>query len=366
LSPARLACGLGALALACAAPAPVPPHIPAWNEGGAAIVVEDDERQLWRESEAALEALRKESALLEDPALLGYLDGVLAALTPDGLPAEAPRPRVAVTRSTERNAGAFSDGLVLISTGFLAALADEAQAAAAFSHEVAHFLARDPLSALHSRRQSASTVTRMTLSRAREEEADRLGLELMERAGYDPHGMIEMLTLLGSEQKAPARGEAVFASHPFTTERTRALEAAMPRTAGGSGRRDAARYESAIANLLLVEAQLELDADQLDRAGAAIERHLRLRPNSGHAYYLKAERERRVAPEGRHAPAVREAYERAIALAPDDADALRALGFLCRESGEAERSRELFRRYLAAAPDAKDRKLIERYLGEAP
>ena len=63
---------------------------------------------------------------------------------------------------------------------------------------------------------------------------------------------------------------------------------------------------------------------------------------------------------------MREAYERAVALAPDDPDALRALGFLCREFGEAERSRELFRRYLAAAPDAKDRKLIERYLGEAP
>lgn len=353
-----------ALALACATPPPPGPRVPAWQDRSAAIVVEDDERKLWQESQQAIDTLRSEGALFEDAALLEYLDGVLETLVPDGLPAEMPRPSVSVLRSIDRNASAFADGRILISTSFLAALADEAQAAAALAHELAHFLVRDPLSKLRSLRQSASTVTRMTWSRAREDEADRLGLELMERAGYDPQAMLEMLTLLGAEEDAFSRADAVFASHPFTGERVRALESRVSPVSTARGRRDAARFERAIADLLLVDAQLELEAGRLDRAGPVIERRLRLRPTDGRSWYWKAEHERRVAKEGRRAPTARAAYERAVELAPDDAEALRALAFLYREEGEVDGARVLFRRYLDAAPVAPDRKLIERYLVE--
>jgi predicted Zn-dependent protease len=356
---------LPALALACAAAPPLPAHVPAWNDAGALVVVDDDERRLWQESETAFEALRSEGALLEDPALLAYLDGVVAALLPDGLPAEMPLPRAAVLRSTDRYAGAFADGRIVISTSFLAALADEAQLAAALGHELAHLLARDPRSALQARRQSASTTARMAWSRAREEAADRLGVRLMERAGYDPHGVLEMLAMVGSEEQPVRRGDAVFASHPFAAERVRALERDVARHGSAARRRETERYERAIAGVLLVAAEEALEADQLERAEAAIQRHLRLHPDSGRAWYLEAERQRRVEREGRRAPSARHAYERAVELAPDDPDALRALGFLCRESGETERARALLGDYLRVAPDAPDRKLIERYLSES-
>ena len=89
-------------------------------------------------------------------------------------------------------------------------------------------------------------------------------------------------------------------------------------------------------------------------------------PEAGRGFYLMAELDRIEAPEGRRAAEVRALYERAVELAPEDSDALRTLGLLCRELGEHARARDLLRRYVSAAPQAADRKLIERYLDEAP
>ena len=353
---------LAALAFACVSPPPPPPAVPAWNAAPPPIVVEDDERALWAEAQRDFEKIEEEKLLVDDEPLTQYLDGVLAAILPAGLPPEMPKARVRVIRSAERNAGAMPDGMVLVSTSALAALADEAQLAGLFGHELAHVLARHGLIERRFEKVSASTVQRMEVSRAQEDQADRLGLELMQNAGYEPRGVLETLTLLSEDDPAANWANRRFESHPFMSSRIQTLRGLVPATE--EGRREVARYENAIADVLLVAAETELEADLLERADAAIDRHLRLRPESGRGYYWKAEHERRVAKEGRRAPAARQAYERAVELSPDDPDALRALAFLCRESGEPERARELFGHYLSVAPDAADRKLIERYLGQ--
>jgi predicted Zn-dependent protease len=358
---ARLALSLLA-ALACARPAPTP-ALPGWHQsGGAPLRVEEDERALWQEAQREYEKLEEGEELLEDDMLAHYLEQIVAELLPAGLPAEMPAPRPLVIRSADRSAGASADGTLLISTSLLAAIADEAQLAAVLGHELAHLLARHSLIAARYEKTSFSTTARMKLSRRQEVEADQLGLELMQKAGYDPQAAIEMLALLEADG-SELRGKPRFQSHPFLADRIHALRFQGFAAAGAGGRREATRYEEAIAEpLLLVAAEIELAAGQIERANAAITRHLRLRPESGRGYYFKGEYARRVAKQGRHSPRARRAYERAVELAPDDPDALRALGFLCRESGEPERARALFGHYLRVAPDAADRKLIERYL----
>lgn len=358
---ARLAL-LASLACACAS-SPSAPQLPAWHEGGGSeVVVEEEERALWAEAGQRLEKLDETDLLLEEEPLSHYLHGVLGALLPEGLPPGAPTPSVHVLRSVEWSAGASPDGMILVSTSLLAALANEAQLAALFGHELAHVLLRHSLAGKRFAAISASTVERMRLSRAQEESADRLGLDLLQKAGYDAGEALGMLAVLGRDEKRGLYPE--FESHPVIPDRIRTLRRMVPPDAAAAARRETERYEDAIAGLLLVAAETELEAGLLDRADTAIARHLRLRPDSGRGYFLKAEHERRVAREGRRSPAARRAYERAVELAPDDPDALRALGFLCREAGEGARARELLSNYLRVAPDARDRKIIERYLGE--
>jgi predicted Zn-dependent protease len=362
---ARAAAAAAVLAAACASPPPPAPLVPAWHQPGATLVVADDERALWDEAARERESFAKDGAFLDDAPLTAYLDAMITGLLPPGLPDAMPRPHVHVLRATELNGAAAPDGGVFVSTSLLAALADEAQLAALFGHELAHLLARHTLIERRYRAHSASTARRMTLSRAQEDEADRLGLALMRDAGYEPRAAVEMLSTIATRDPEERGAFPRLESHPFLDERIRTLRGLVPRAGAEQGRREISRYENAIAPVLLVAAENELEAGRLPQARAAIDRHLRLRPGSGRAHYLRAEHARRVEPSGRHAPAVRQAYERALELSPDDPDALRALGFLVRENGETERARELFARYLRAAPGAPDRKLIERYLGPA-
>jgi predicted Zn-dependent protease len=57
-------------------------------------------------------------------------------------------------------------------------------------------------------------------SRDDEREADRLGMEYMVRAGYDPQGMVGLMDVLrGLSSKKPSMVERMFATHPMSSER---------------------------------------------------------------------------------------------------------------------------------------------------
>ena len=113
------------------------------------------------------------------------------------------------------------------------------------------------------------------------------------RGLFSPRGALETLTLLAQDDTVARGTNPRFESHPFITERIRTVRWAVSGLA--PGRREPERYENAIADVLLVAAQGELEAGLLERANAAIDRHLRLRPESGRGYYWRAEHERRVA-----------------------------------------------------------------------
>jgi beta-barrel assembly-enhancing protease len=357
------ALALPALLACVGAPAPLPPVLPGWHEAGAAeSAIDEDERALWKRSEELHEEIRKEELALEDAPLATYLTGVLEALLPR-LPEAAPKPSVYVVRETNRQGGTSPNGTIVVSAGILAALENEAQLAALLGHELAHFLARHSLIEKRYEKLSTSTVERMNLARAQEDAADLLGLELMHGAGYDPREIPRMLALLRSDDSAGRTPHPAWESHPIVDARIRRVNERIPPSANGST--ETARYEAAIGNLLAVTTQLETDAGLLTRARATLARFQSLMPAAGRGFYLKAELDRIAAPEGRRAAEVRALYERAVELAPEDSDALRALGLLCRELGEHTRARDLLRRYVSAAPQAADRKLIERYLNEA-
>lgn len=79
--------------------------------------------------------------------------------------------------------------------------------------------------------QLATQVSAVTFqlphSREQEAEADRIGLELMARAGYDPNAAISLWQKMG---KLGGEGPPEFLStHPSGDSRIRDLEASVPR-----------------------------------------------------------------------------------------------------------------------------------------
>jgi tetratricopeptide (TPR) repeat protein len=347
--------------------APPAPKIPGWVDPAAqTTVVGDEEREMWAQSSQALAELEAQGFIVSDPKASAYLAGILTRLLPGSLPASAPTPGVRIVRSVDRQASSLANGVILVSTSYLAALANEAQLAGLLGHELGHFLARDSLVQKRYAQLSTSTVERMRLARSLEEAADRTGLALMRHAGYDPREMAGMLAVVQADDMAGRGPVSAWESHPYIPDRLNTLRRSVGAVAASETTINREPYEDAMADLFLVAAQGELDARRLARARAAIERHLLIRPASGHGYFLLAEHARLTEPDGRRSAIARRNYERAVELAPNDPDAVRALALLYREDGDLERARPLFATYLRVAPQAPDRKLIERYLAGAP
>lgn len=159
---------------------------------------------------------------------------------------------VNVETSKDVNAYCMPGGKIMVYTGLIDQLqASDAELAAVIGHEIAHALrehSRERLSRAYleqiaiagvvlatgaspSTADLATQVSAVTFtlphSREQEAEADRIGLELMARAGYDPNAAI---TLWKKMAQIGGRGGPEFLStHPSSESRIRDLEANVPR-----------------------------------------------------------------------------------------------------------------------------------------
>lgn len=222
--------------------------------------------------------VRKEMRELKDPETLAYVRGLGRRLAQ-----KAPGPRYpytfSVTDYREINAFALPGGPVWIQRGVLHASTNESQVASVIAHEIAHIAQRHAASQL-----TASVLTNMGLgllgamlgnsggataaqtaaalmangmflkfSRDDEREADRVGLEILTRAGWDGRGMVELFDLLQREaRRNPGSVEVFFSTHPSAADRIKEMQAAVARTP--AGRRDSGEFQRLKARLLRMAA----------------------------------------------------------------------------------------------------------------
>jgi predicted Zn-dependent protease len=163
---------------------------------------------------------------------------------------------VRVFASDDLNAFALPGRKIGVYTGLLKAAQNQNQLATVIGHEVAHVLAKHGnermstnfaaetglqlVSVLAGDPGSAQSQTVMALlglgtqvgvllpfSRAQEEEADILGLDLMAEAGFDPSASVELWQNMAamSEGQPPE----FLSTHPGTQSRIQALSNRMPR-----------------------------------------------------------------------------------------------------------------------------------------
>jgi predicted Zn-dependent protease len=189
---------------------------------------------------------------------------------------------IAVLNIPDVNAFALPDGRVFVTRGLLVLLDNEAQLAAVVGHEMAHVTARhaEQRRALRQRNvEAAVSVARTTgdaqlardvvalgvlderaYSRDQEFEADRIGIAMLGRAGYDPDAAIAALSRLREHDLLEARlasrspdsidsAANMMSTHPRTVDRVRAArDLVAARSRGGETNRD--RYLAAIDGLL--------------------------------------------------------------------------------------------------------------------
>ncbi|MBI4885482.1 MAG: M48 family metalloprotease [Acidobacteria bacterium] len=173
------------------------------------------------------------------------------------------------------NAFALPGGPVWINRGVLHAATTESQVAGVLAHEVAHIAQRHAASQLTkglvanlglgllgavlgngggagTAQAAAGLLTNgifLKFSRDDEREADRVGLQLMRRAGWDARGMVELFEILQREQaRNPGSVETFFSSHPSPQDRIERLRDEVARQRGGT--RDTPQFQAVKARLL--------------------------------------------------------------------------------------------------------------------
>ena len=156
-----------------------------------------------------------------------------------------------VIESDDVNAFAAPGGYVFITRGLYAMLKDEAALAGVLGHEVAHVQQKHHLKVLQQQqligigskllgRQvggndqnvqriigSGAEIMARGLDKSAEFEADRIGVVLAARAGYDPWGLPEVLQDMGAIAKSSSSVALLFKTHPAPEERLTQLGEAM-------------------------------------------------------------------------------------------------------------------------------------------
>lgn len=356
-----------------------------------------DEKGMWQLYERAERDIADSNLLIKDKALTSYLGGIAEKV---GGPA-AKDLRVYLAHVPDFNAFIAPTGFMVVFSGLLTRMRDEAQLAGVIGHEAGHFLRRHHIRGWRDLKRKTNAYSALAMiagvggaaagvnagdlvrvagmgtmfslasySREMEAEADALGLKQIARAGYDPTSMAETWQQLIEENEATARvrgkmvrrGGSLLASHPAPRTRMTDLRVSAQevRNIGGSDRgRD--RYLKAIGphRQMLLEDQVKLNDPG---ATLYILNNLAKDGWNGLLRFFEGEAWRLRDEPGDNLIAAK-AYAQAVAYPDAPPEAWRAHGYALLRSGRPAEGQAALRRYLAMAPNAPDAPMIKQTAG---
>ncbi|MFL5320711.1 MAG: M48 family metalloprotease [Myxococcaceae bacterium] len=193
------------------------------------------------------------------------------------------------------NAFALPGGQVFITTGLLTRMGNEAELAGVLGHEIGHVVARhgaehlaksqltqglaaayvvgadDPNDPYDTRRHAivaaaVAQLINLKYSRGDELEADALGVRLMGEAGYDTHGMLELMQVL---KAAGPHTPEFFSTHPDPVNRQQKIEQLLTQQKSG-GDRNEAMYRARVLAALGASPKLAPRGEPVAKAAARV------------------------------------------------------------------------------------------------
>lgn len=236
------------LALACLfTPATFASDLPSLGDSSSSIISPEQEHQLGR---AWLSILRGQVRQLEDPLLKDYVESSVYRLTETSQLNDR-RLEFILLASPQLNAFAAPGGIIGVNGGLLLHAQTEAEYASVMAHELAHLSQRHFARGLEAQKrmqvplmaamlagvvaaaagggdlgmaaiastQAAAVQEQRRFSRQNEQEADRIGLLNLSKAGFDPRAMPSMFERLMRQYRYDRMPPEFLLTHPVSESR---------------------------------------------------------------------------------------------------------------------------------------------------
>ncbi|CAM5420334.1 Putative beta-barrel assembly-enhancing protease OS=Stutzerimonas stutzeri OX=316 GN=CXK95_11830 PE=3 SV=1 [Stutzerimonas stutzeri] len=259
------------LTLACLLASPLPASdLPSLGDASSSIVSPEQEYLLGR---AWLSLLRGQVRQLSDPLLKDYVESSVYRLT-ETSQLQDRRLEFVLLESPHLNAFAAPGGIIGVNGGLFIHAQTEAEYASVMAHELAHLSQRHFARGLEAQQrmqipmmaamlagvvaaaagagdagiaaivstQAAAIQAQRRFSRQNEQEADRIGILNLEKAGYDPRAMPQMFARLMRQYRYDQKPPEFLLTHPVTESRIADTTNRAEQLADG-GIEDSLRYQ---------------------------------------------------------------------------------------------------------------------------
>ena len=268
------------LTLACLMAAPVMANdLPSLGDASSAIVSPQQEHQLGR---AWLSLLRGQISQLDDPQLKDFVETSVYRLS-ETSQLQDRRLEFVLLNSPQINAFAAPGGIIGVNGGLFLYAQTEAEYASVMAHELAHLSQRHFARGLEAQQrmqlpvmagllagivaaaagagdvgiaaiastQAAAMQEQRRFSRQNEQEADRIGLVNLEKAGFDPRAMPSMFERLMRQYRYDRRPPEFLLTHPVSESRIADTRNRAEQFTG-KGITDSVRYQLMRARVQLI------------------------------------------------------------------------------------------------------------------
>ena len=349
--------------------------------------IESIEAGLWMQMDNYEEKLKTSGSRLKDKNLDKYLKDILCNLT------EYCRDiRVYVQDIPYFNAFMAPNGMMVVWTGLLLRVENEAQLAAVIGHEAGHYIRRHSLKAWLDAKARTDLMAILSIglavggvpgggdifnisqllqagimakhSRDNEREADEIGLDALIKAGYDPdeapkvwENIIKEMEL-GENKKPPA----FLASHPNPKERIKNLQEQTKGYSKIERKKNKKNLKKIIhpylkkwiRNEIRVNNKIEQTEFVFSKVFNDTNNLYLLKFYQGEIYRLKKDEEK-------NKKAIK-LYRDSIKENKDFPDAYRELGLLLLKENKNNEAKEKLKKYIDLAPNAKDVEIVKSYI----
>ena len=350
-----------------------------------------------RMAQAQSQKFDAEHKMWPEPLLETYLTGMVQKLVAVAKPRPFPY-RVRVVSDPTLNAFTFGGGLLYVHAGLIARMENEAQLAMVLGHEIAHVTEKhvtkgieqayttqligssavvagastgilptgDALNVAYDASMNAAVNGH---GRGQEREADKVGMDYMVKAGYDPReGPITFELLLKEHGDQSRLANFFYGSHPNNVDRYETLSA-LVKAKYASDVKDkrlvvnTEEFKRVTRSVVIATGRLDYEQQRFNTAKAMFEKAVRSWQDDPVPHYYLG----KIALE----TGAGDGVERALAHLADSikadasyAPAHRELGLAYYRKGDRPNAIGSLERYLALDPKAEDTKQIEATVAE--